>query len=211
MRALLTFVEALTIPLAFLNIFGGIVAGIWLMILGEWSVLISGVVAFLLSNWILAFALLPSLGLTVAAISGLEKGRKLQFVVSAFLSNLYVVILMVVWCVGVLYYYVSNATPSSLVPIVIWSYGIATGPWSYMASKEGQPGEGGGFGSTLLVLLSEIAYVVVGFIVLFGSVLLIDVIWIFSGFMVIALIIQTVVVLTIQAAATADDGDSYAY
>ena len=62
MKVLYGVVVALTIPLLFLNFFGGIVAGIWLAILGDWKPVIEGIIALFTTTFLLAFLLMPAVG-----------------------------------------------------------------------------------------------------------------------------------------------------
>jgi hypothetical protein len=196
MRTLLGFITALTIPLALLNMLGGVVSGIWLGILGEWSTIGLGILFFLGSTLLLGIVLLPSILLAAPAAYCAEKGKTLAMLCFGALSNLYTIAVITVWCCGVLYMFVKDANSSSLVPKLIWSYGVAIGPWSYMASKEPEGGEN--LGSVLSTFLAELAYVVVSFIVILFPVTVLQALKVFAGFMLVGLAIQMTVAYLIQ-------------
>ena len=82
-----------------------------------------------------------------------------------------------------------------MIPKLIWSYGVATGPWAYMASKEQV---GAGLSSTLSTLLAEVAYVVIVILIIFFSVTFIQALMIFAGFMLVSLVTQMTLAYLIQ-------------
>lgn len=197
MKALMGLITALSIPLMILNMLGGIVSGIWLAILGEWGVVGTGVLFFFVSTGLLGFALMPSLLFMAPAAMCAEKGNTFGLVCFGALSSIYTLGLITVWCCGILFLFVKDATASSLIPRLIWSYGVATGPWAYMASKD--QGEGGeGFASTMATFLAELAYVVIILLVLFTPLTLLAAIKVFSGFMAVGFFLQLTVAVMIQ-------------
>jgi hypothetical protein len=197
MKALMGFITALAIPLMILNTLGGIVSGIWLAILGEWGAVGMGILFYFGSTWLLSFALMPSLLLAVSALYCGEKGKTFGCVCFWVLSITYILGLVTIWCCGILYLFVKDATASSLIPRLIWSYGVATGPWAYMASKD--QGQGGGdFASIIATFLAELAYVVIILLVLFSSLTLLGAIKVFGGFMAVGFFLQLAVVVMIQ-------------
>ena len=77
---------AAAVPLSLVNIFGGIVSGIWLAILGEWGVIGTGVLAMLISGMALGIAMMPGLIFAVPAATMLENGNKIGGYIFLFLS-----------------------------------------------------------------------------------------------------------------------------
>lgn len=196
MGALVGFMKVLAIPLMLLNVLGGIVSGIWLAILGEWGAIGWGILAFTVSGIALGLVLMPSALLAVPAAHFGEKGKLFAMYILAFLSNLYVIAVVTVWCVAVLYFFAKRADASSIIPMLIWSYGVATGPWAWMAQKEQQGGSG--FASVVSAFFSQVGYIVMVLAVLLARVTLIDVIILFAIVMFIGLIIQFKASLEIQ-------------
>jgi hypothetical protein len=178
--------------LAILNLLGGIVSGIWLVVQHDWGTVVAGIALFFCSTWILAIALLPSVLLAVPAAYLADKGKTLGVIFFGGLSSLYVLALLSVWCCGMLFLFTVHATSANLIPRLIWSSGVATGPWAYMASKD-QGGDGQGFGSTMSVFFAEVAYVVVMLVTIFAGVTLLEALAIFGGFMLFTLLLQTFV------------------
>jgi hypothetical protein len=146
------------VPLSLLNIFGGVVSGVWLAILGEWGVIGTGVLALFVSGMALGLAMMPGLIFSLPAAAMLERGNKIGGYIFTFLSLIYTYGLLIVWSVVVLIHFTDQATDSSLIPILIWSYGVATGPISFLASKDAQSGSDS---SALPTLLLQVAYLAV--------------------------------------------------
>jgi hypothetical protein len=196
MRGLMGMITALSIPLMILNMLGDIVSGIWLAVLGDWGAIGIGIASLLASTIVLGPVLMPSIFLTATAFLCAKKGRTISFICFSALDSLYTLAVVTIWCCGVLFFFVKDATSSSLVPRLIWSYGVATGPWAYMASKD-QGGGGEGFASFLATFLAELAYVTIMILVLFTPVTLAGAIKVFAGLMVVGLVVQiTLAVMT---------------
>jgi hypothetical protein len=188
MKALLGIITVLAIPLMVLNMLGGIASGIWLAIIGEWGAIGWGIAALLGSTMVLGFALMPSVLLAAPAVYYAEKGNTLGILFFAALSNAYVIAIVTVWCCGVLYFFVKDATSSTLIPTLIWSYGVATGPWAYMASKDQQTGDLSG--SAIATFFAELAYVGIMIAMLLSVATVIQTIMIFAGIMFVGMLIQ---------------------
>ena len=130
--------KILTVPIMFLNLGGGILGGIWLAFLGEWKLIGIGVLLFFISHWILSILMMP--GIPIAAIGAhlLERKNPLGYFVG-YLSQLYTNILIVGTCV-LAFFICSSFYRGSIVfgyiPYLLWSWGMALGPWQFFASKE---------------------------------------------------------------------------
>jgi len=179
---------ALSVPLGLLNMLGGIVAGIWLAILGEWGIIGYGIVALFVSGFGLGLAMAPGLLFAAPAAALHEKGHKLGFYFFGFLGALYTVAVLTAWCIAVLYFFARQADSSSVFPILLWSYGVATGPIAWMAHKEAQGG--GGEGAMISTFFAQVAYVLVILAVLFFRVSIVDVAVLFGAIMIVGLIFQ---------------------
>ncbi|MCD6337046.1 MAG: hypothetical protein J7M01_02290 [Candidatus Marinimicrobia bacterium] len=165
----LATLTALTVPIALLNLLGGIVSGIWLAILGEWGEIVRGIIFLVISGFAISFALMPGLLFAGPAAMAMERGKKILGVFFGSLSVLYTVALITVWCIWVFWLFVSSATESSLIPLLIWSYGVALGPWMWLAQKD-QQGGGNEF-STLTTFFAQAAYILGMIMFFFGATL----------------------------------------
>lgn len=157
MKGLLAVLKALRVFFILLNMLGGIASGIWLAILGDWWAIGYGLVALVVSTVGLGIALLPGIALGAGAAMVTRKSRA-GIAIAGLLSNLYVVLIMTLWCVGVLYVFMSRSDSRNWIPLLVWSYGAATGPWSYMASQETRGG--GGEASTAAAFCAQLAYLI---------------------------------------------------
>jgi hypothetical protein len=132
-------IEILSLPIMLLNIGGGIIGGIWLAVLGEWSLIGIGVLLLFTSHWILSILMMPSLA--IAGIAMHFYGRKNYFWghLFGFISQLYTNILIVGTCVFAFFLCSSFYTGDigfGYIPYLLWSWGMALGPWQFFASKE---------------------------------------------------------------------------
>jgi len=162
-------ITVLTVPIMLLNLLGGIGSGIWLAILGEWGEIIRGIIFFVVAGFAISIALMPSLLFAAPAAMAVERGKKLLGALLGSLSVLYTVALITIWCIWVMWLFVSSATESSLIPLLVWSYGVALGPWMWLAQKD-QQGGGNEF-STLTTFFAQAAYILGMIMFFFGATL----------------------------------------
>lgn len=126
---------ALSVPILLLNLFGGIIGGIWLMIAGEWSIFVSGLLYMIFGATIIGFLLLPSLMFSAPAAAFIERKKYALFFVFGLFGILYTYGL-----IALSTYFVANTILSSeSAPIwasLLWLYAVVLAPWQFMASKE---------------------------------------------------------------------------
>lgn len=153
-----TLFAALAIPFALLNMFSGIVAGVWLAILGEWSTIFLGLAILLIGTFAVSILLLPGMGLAAIGVAALDRGNKLVGWFCMLLASPWTYIVIIVWEVTIFFTFERRSTEANSIPIWLWSYGAATGVWTYMASREQQGGDGGG--ALAAAFGAQIAYMV---------------------------------------------------
>ena len=188
MKAILMLFTVLGIPLTILNMLGGVVSGVWLAILGEWGSIGYGVLAMIFSGFVLGIALMPSLLFAAPAAYFAEKGIVFLFYIFAFFSSIYVVALMTAWCGAVLYFFAMRATSDTWIPILIWSYGVALGPWQWMAQKDAQGG--GGEASMATTFFAQVGYVVMILMAILMRVTIADLLSVFIVIMLVGVFFQ---------------------
>ena len=137
---MLSVVVFLTIPLVFMNIFGGVISGIWLAVLGEWKAIGMGVILIIVSAIGLGFVLMPSLIFALPATRAIEAGKNSLAAFLGGLTMIYTGVVMLCWAIIIFVYYYKASDSSSLIPMLFWSYGVATAPWSHMAKSDQQAG-----------------------------------------------------------------------
>src|SRR5436190_21504771 len=131
MKALLGFLTILAVPLMLMNIFGGIVSGIWLIVLHEWRPLLIGLFSLFFATFIIS-----------PATKLFDRGHLILGSILALPVSIYTTFIMVAWCHGIFNTFLDMSSPRTVVPTLLWSYGVATGPWSYMAQRESEGSDG---------------------------------------------------------------------
>ena len=119
LASILAVMTLFTVPIMLLNMFGGIIAGIWLAILGEWWALGYGLALLVVSTFALSFILMP--GIFLFGMPGaylLSRGSVLAYPL-VLLSPLYTFAVMTVWCVWVFHLYMQYADARSFLPLLL--------------------------------------------------------------------------------------------
>ncbi len=133
-----TILEILTLPIMILNFSSGIVGGIWLAFLGEWKLIGIGIALLFTSHWFLSLLMMPGLLISGAALHFAEK-NKVLYCFFGFLSQLYMNILVIGTCVMAFFIcssFYKGVVDVGYIPYVLWSWGMALGPWQFFTSKE---------------------------------------------------------------------------
>ena len=144
------------LPLIILNWLGGIVSGIWLILLGKWGLLLYGILIALFGSYLISLLFLPAMFLLMMpAAYFVEKKQMFLSMVFGFLNLIYTILLIAFCCLTIMLAFINSSDERSIVPAIIWSYGVALGPWMYMASKENRNEFSG-----LTVMWTQIAYII---------------------------------------------------
>lgn len=142
-KSLTGLFNTLLVPILLLDFLGGIVGFIWLAVYGEWGVLIGGILYMFISTFIISILLLPSLLLAGPAAFFAERRQFIGMGIFGLLSASYVALIIYFTCAWILQSYTSSIPDgNSILPYLLWGYSIATAPWAYMASKEGEEATG---------------------------------------------------------------------
>jgi len=150
--AVASMLGVISVPLMVLNFISGFVSAIWLLVIGEWRSLLLGLVIAAVASFAIGILLLPTLLFAGLASTG---KRALQYI-SVVLSTLYVGTIIVVWCTIILLVFLGRTSQRNVIPMMLWSYEVATGPWAYMASKDGDNTY-----SMISTVFAEVGYAVV--------------------------------------------------
>ena len=144
------------------NTFGGVISFIWLAILGQWKAIGIGVLSLFISHYILALALALGFIIMIPGVLLLSSKRKYLHILGWIFiipSGIWNYGVMVGWSYEVLRYFYFYGDGSAQTPLLIWSYGIASAPWAYMASKEGKD-ESGISAAIIQSIIISISYLV---------------------------------------------------
>lgn len=163
MRLMINFISIVSIPLMFLNMLGGTIAGVWLLILGQWQLVLLTIAVSIFAPNILSFIMLILMLFAIPAVDQLESGKnKLISYVLIFVALLLKVALMSLWGTLVFKYLTDSATPKNTFPLHLMSYVVSTGPFAYMIAKNPTDAEG-----VLLCFWYQLTYVLMLFIAFF--------------------------------------------
>ena len=159
MAIVIWLMKALVPVLGFLFLgIGGIVSGVWLAILGEWGAIGYGLWAMVVSHVLVSFVLMASLLLTVPG-RYFEQRRMMAGVhLIEFLGRFYFIAVIAIWCIAVFAFFTMKADARSNVPMLVWSFGVATGPWPFTILKASREGDDN-FGIAA-IFFSQVGYLV---------------------------------------------------
>lgn len=139
---LLALGSALTVPIAILNWGAIVVGGIWLAILGQWSLVILGLIVIFAGTWILSLAMAPGLGIGYLAVRVFEKSKIASYPLLALVAT-YNFVVLCAWCVG-FFLFCELRTHGSYWPFILWAYALATIPWVSTYAEEAKTGDAEG-------------------------------------------------------------------
>ncbi len=155
-RALSAFAAVLGVILLLANMLSGLVAAIWLVYLRDWSTLGIGTILFLLSTKV-PLALIPQALLLPLITSAMEREKRGLLTSIAVLGNAYIAAVILLWSGCVLYLLTPASSRAALLPTLLLSYGIATGPWAALAARESEDSPV----QTVAVVMSQVGYLAV--------------------------------------------------
>ena len=132
--------------------------------------------------------LLPSLVFVIPAAPLIERGKIIMASPFILMTMTYTVGVMSVWCAAVFYYFIHDVSSETAVPTLIWSYGVAVGPWTFLGQKDLQSDPNSKV--MISVFFAQVGYVVTGSIFLFGGSTIDELAIIFFGIMMVTILIQ---------------------
>jgi hypothetical protein len=189
--------QILILPFMLLNILGVLAGAIWLAIIGQWSVLGIGLLSMFLSAPVIGFALMPGALLTMAAAPFL--GTRLWFLGFPFLlaESIYSNAIISAWCFGVVVFFVQEAGADATLPALLWAYGVAISPLSYMTQKS-EGADGARFASGLITFAAQLAVVFMAIVVLAKGLDFHSLVYLCAGTMGVAALMQATVVFLVM-------------
>lgn len=158
-KAFTYLVAVISTPILFLNLLGGIVGGVWILFLGEWRLVVLGIILSSIIPLLYSLTLLIQMPMFLF-IDYLQKhGKKLLTMIFSFLNILFSHVIIVFYVIliadrSILF---SEINSLNVVPFLLFGYAVATGPFTYMASKEGDDGAA----SFIAVFMAQLAYIII--------------------------------------------------
>ncbi len=141
---LLMLMSAVTLPIMLLNIFGVVVGGVWLGILGEWGKVGIGIAGMVGGAFLCSILMLPGFALTIPGLALWVKGgvfARLLATPLLLIGHSWTYVVMTAWAFGAFLLLFKNVSVyGSILPYALWAYGVATAPWTYMLQKDVQAG-----------------------------------------------------------------------
>ena len=162
-----SYMATIAVLLSLFNWFGAIVSLVWLLVLGEWRLIGYGLLSMLGAGIFLSILLMPAFIFTAPLAAFERRNIKIGAYFFALLSVIYKTGVLSIWCIAIFVYHISQATPDSIFPVLVWSHNVATGPIIWLASKDLQSGNEYAMVSTFFIqiayLLSILSILLLGF------------------------------------------------
>jgi len=137
-----------------LNVFGFIVSAIWLLVIGQWTSVLAGLAISFIAPTLLGIALLPGMAIAAPGVYFANRSVTIGVYFFGFLSSAFIYVLITAWCGGVTFYFLRDAPANAFWPLLIWSYGVATSPWTYLAQQDQGPT------SFIAAFFAQVAFIV---------------------------------------------------
>lgn len=157
MRSTASLISVITVPFVFLNAISGVVSCIWLAFLGQWGSIGIGLLVLGFGSMAASFLLLPSTAMAGIAVAAMSRGQNALGFVFGVLGSILTIATIICFEVWIFRVFGQRAARTGVIfPTWLWSYGIATGVWGYLAGKEG----GEVNASLFYAFAAQVAYVV---------------------------------------------------
>lgn len=122
---------------SFMNIFAGIIGGIWLIVLGKWQIPVVGLIAALLAtNFLFPLLMLPGFGLAHLSLAALKRKQPYNFMVLQVLNWIINLSWMTVFVFITFAVVLSYHTSHGLLPFLLVAYALVAGPLGEMTIGE---------------------------------------------------------------------------
>jgi len=125
----------ITAPLLILNVIGTIIGVIWLLCIGQWKLVIVGLIVSFLFKFIYTLPALIQIPLGLLAYKCAEKKYNFLATIIVFINLLFINIVNLLWIFLVYGISIHLATGNSL-PYLLFGYAVATAPLSFIASQD---------------------------------------------------------------------------
>lgn len=147
-----------------INFFAGIISGIWLAFLGDWSVIFYGLFLSFAMPFAYTLVSLPTMAIMPLLVKAVENKSKFFTVFLGLINVLYSNGVMVAWTYFVFAEFTKNANGIIAVPFILWGYSTVVAPLAYMAKGEAPDNTG----TSLGIFLAQSGYIVATILWFFG-------------------------------------------
>jgi hypothetical protein len=125
-----------------INISAGIIGGIWILLLGQWSMIVQGILYGIISPFILGMVLVVGLIFGGPGMILLEKRKYISGYLLLLLSSVFDMIIIFVSVMYIFGIFASMSLEINFIPVLLFAYAVSFSPWSYMAQKDASAGNG---------------------------------------------------------------------
>jgi len=129
-----------------------VVSTVWLMVKGEWWLLLGGPLAMVAMALVYPLAMLPTLPFMYGAAYFIKRREAWAAAIVALPGCVYQAFAAVIWAGVVFQTVVAHARPQVLIPAVIWGFAVAVGPLVYMMRPSQSRSDSSWIGTMLGVL-----------------------------------------------------------
>ena len=150
------FINASLIPVMVLNIGAAIVGGIWLLILGEWRLVLLGVIVAAVMPWIYSLLMIVTMPFMSLIVHLQEKRKKFLFILVGWI-NMLITHAVHFFYVLAIFLLAVNYGVDNPMPYLLLGWMVAVGPFQYMARAESSNSLGT-FMGMYLVQISYLAF-----------------------------------------------------
>lgn len=180
----------LMLPLFILTLFGGIVAEIWLLCIGEWETACLGLAFFFVKRYLLSLFFLPTLLFAPLTIRNAERKNWSGTFLFGTLTQLVTHVGIIAWCIGIMLLFLWQSTTSSWLPCLILAYSISTGALSQAAAADAKRNPDTSLASTT-TSFAMFAYIIVILFAIFSEISILSILIIFGCCMTISFLLGT--------------------
>jgi hypothetical protein len=139
--------------LLIVNTFGGLVAGIWLLAMGEWRLVVLGFLLSFIMPTAWSIASIPMLGFAALLFTRSEQPNRPAVAAGGFVLSIWNAALISMWCASVFFLFTGKIEEGTTLPLLLWAYSTTMAPLAYMASKEPPDSHGTALGMFLALVL----------------------------------------------------------
>lgn len=118
------------------NVFGGLVSGIWLFAIGEWRAVVMGLILSFIMPTAWTIASLPMFGFAAILFGKDGNPSRPAMAAGGFVMSIWNAALIGMWCAGVFFLFSGKIEDGTSIPFLLWAYSTIMAPLAYMASKE---------------------------------------------------------------------------
>ena len=177
------------LPLLLLARYGGIVAAIWLGVIGQWKIVGAALILFFCRRLLLSILFFPTLIFAPFIMRCSENRNWSGLLFCGFLSQLLSHICILIWCFGILLLFLAPATRDSFIPCFLMAYSVSIGTLSQAAAADAEHNPDGSLAATT-TSFAMLAYLIVALFEFIPGLESPGAIIIFAGAMVISFILS---------------------